>query len=220
MKKTLSLIICLIIIFSFTACSSNDKQQNNSDSIITKSYSEKNNQKTVSFNGVNYIVNSSLDFEVKDIEYEEDNEVIYVTFYNCIFDSDGTADVSMEDNVFESVTFVYFGDYGDVCSLNTKILGSSKIYNRSTNSEELIESYQIIYDENCNMIMKADTYMNYFSCYENYYDNEYRPIATLYETDMDTGVKWIDSNGKIIDEDGLYSLIEDLCPNEYLSELI
>ena len=70
------------------------------------------------------------------------------------------------------------------------------------------------------MIMKADTYMAYFSCYENYYNSEYQSIATLHETDMDTGVKWIDSNGNIIDEDRLYSLIEDLCPNEYLFNLI
>lgn len=220
MKKSLFLVICLIIIVSFSACSGNNTQQNDYNSEITENNSLKSQQETLSFNGVDYLINSSLDFEVKDTDYEEDDNITYVTFYNCIFDSDGTVDVSMEGNVFESVTFVYFGNYGDVCSLNTKILGSSKIYNRSTDSEELIESYQIIYDENCNMIMKADTYMAYFSCYENYYDSEYQSIATLHETDMDTGVKWIDSNGNIIDEDGLYSLIEDLCPNEYLFYLI
>lgn len=219
MKKVISIVLSLCVLFAFSACSSNDTHQSSSNPVATESYSEKSKQETLSFNGVNYPINSSLDFEVKDMEYEENNDVTYVTFYNVNFDTNGDADVSI-DNVFESVTFIYMGNYSDICNSNTKILGSSKIYNRSTDSEELIESYEIIYDENCNMIVKGDSYMNYFSCYENYYDNDYQLIATLHEADMDTGVKWLDSNGKIIDKDGLYSLLEALCPNEYLSGLV
>ena len=218
MKKFLSTILCLIIVLSLAACSSNNTQQSSSNPVITESYTENGNQETLLFNGVNYPINSSLDFEVKDMEYEENNDVTYVTFYNVNFDANRDADVSI-DNVFESVTFIYMGNYSDICNSNTKILGSFKIYNRSTEREELIESYEIIYDEKCNMIIKCDSYLPCFGCYEDYYNSDYEKIATLYESDEDIGVKWLDSHGQVIDKNGLYPLLENLCPNEHLKNI-
>lgn len=216
MKKFYCLIISVILIMlSFTACSFNDTQQNDLNSENTGSYTK---NEILSFNGVNYPINQTLDFEVKELDYEEDNGVTYVTFYNVQLDSNGDAILS-DDNIYECITFIYQGAYKNVCNSDSKILGSYKTYNRSTDNEELIESYEIIYDEKCNMIIKCDSYLPYFGCYEDYYNSDYEKIATLYEADEDIGVKWLDSNGQVIDENGLYPLLENLCPNEHLKNI-
>lgn len=229
MKKIILFFISMCILFAFTACSSknieNSSSSNNADSAFSDVQSStqltKTTQKTLSFNGVNYPVNSTLDFEVKDMEYEEEDDVTYVSF--CSDDADKLDDIENHDfsnGKAQWIIYIYDCNYNDLINGGGRILGSYK-YEYSAKNPNGFDGWQTMYAPDGDIIFKTD--LNYLECglYSIYYDNNDNVIARYSDYD-NTNSKCLfeKSDGTIIDDDELRTLLERFCPNEYLEGFI
>lgn len=224
MKKSLFLVICLIIIFGFTACSSNNIQQSSSNPVATESYSEKGNQETLLFNGVNYPINLPLDFEVKDVEYgeDEDDNITFVQFCSDDYDKlDDIENYDFSNGYAQFITYIYNCSYNELIEGKGKILGSYKSVHTGKNSNGF-DGWQIMYAPDGDIIFKTDI-DEQLECglSKIYYDNHDNIIAKYSGYDKENEKSLFEkADGTIINEDELRTLLESLCPNEYLSGLV
>lgn len=208
MKKITLIILCFILVITnFTACSSNNVgNQNNS------------NQKIFSYLGNNYPVNVLPNFEVKDMEYSEEDSIIYLTFSSENSEIlDNIENYDFSNGNAEIITYIYNGTYNDLFNEKCKILGSFKYIYYSNP----FDGCEIIYAPDGNIVYKNDLDMTECGLYRTYFDKQDNIIAKYFGYDeINKKSLWKNSNDELVNEDELKSLLENLCPNEYLMGII
>ena len=219
MKKITLIFLGVCVLLSLTACSSVNKQQSSFET--SKTQSIETTQKALLFNGVNYPVNSTLDFEVKDMDYEEVDDVTYVSFWSD--DADKIDDIDNYDfsnGKAQVITYIYDCNYNGLINGKGRILGSYK-YEYSAKNPNGFDGWQTMYAPDGDIIFKTD--MNYLECglYSIYYDNNDNVIARYSDYDNTNSKCLFEKfDGAIINDDELRALLESLCPNKYLEDLI
>lgn len=231
MRKTASLIICLFIIFVFTACSSyninNDNQNVSTTDNSTLSSTTTNDiaDKTISWMGNEYPSNIELDFIVNDMVYTDEAEsgVNLVVFCSIDYDefSDNIENYDFSKGPAKAVGIIYDLPYSEVIAGNAKILGSYEIAYTGKNLDSF-SGWQIVYSPDGEVIFKTDVNTT-LECglHENYYDKNDIAIASYYGWDKENETSlWKDCNGDLINETDLRTLLESMCPNDYLKNFI
>lgn len=230
MKKIIPLILSLLILFFITACSANSSSNDTEyvDSTINSESSSSNVNdsvgKTVYWMGNEYPLNVELDFNVQDMEYSNDSDlnVCYVVFCSIKYDefSDNIDNYDFSNGPAELVGIIYDAQYNDVIAGNAKILGSYELEYTGKDSESL-SGWQIMYDQDGEVIFKSDVSTLECGLHENYYDKNDNSIASYYGWDDETQTSlWKDKNGNLLNETDLRTLLKNMCPNDYLKNLI
>lgn len=219
-KIAMLALMCIAIAIVFSACGTGGFDNSFSDQ---NEPNEQTSENVVVFDGVSYITNSSLDFEVVDLEYDEDAGVTVIMFF-----SDDPMEIDYIDETYDfssgpaqAIAFVYDAPYSEIINGNGNILGSYKIRYENAYSG-YVDGWQIMYDENGEEIFKTDIF-GILECglHEYYYDKNDNVIASEYGWDSENESSlWIDKDGNILDEYELRTLLENMCPNEYLKNFI
>lgn len=228
MKKIISVIISLVIVLTFSACSSKGSNSSYSSADISETTTQNTtNQQseTISWLGNEYPVNISLNFDVKDMEYSEmefsEEEITRITF--CSDSADKIDDIGNYDfstGPVQAVGVCYDGLYSEVINGNAEILGAAETVYTGKSSDSF-SGWNILYDPDGEVIFKTD--VNTLECglHKNYYDKNDVSIASYsgWDDENETSL-WIDSNGNTIDEYELEDLLQSMCPNEYIGGII
>lgn len=228
MKKIISVIISLVIVLTFSACSSEGSNSSYSSADISETTTQNTtNQQseTISWLGNEYPVNISLNFDVKDMEYSEmefsEEEITWITF--CSDSADIIDDIENYDfstGPVQAVAVCYAGLYSEVINGNAEILGAAETVYTGKSSDSF-SGWNILYDPDGEVIFKTD--VNTLECglHKNYYDKNDVFIASYsgWDDENETSL-WIDSNGNTIDEYELEDLLQSMCPNEYIGGII
>lgn len=226
MKKFISTILCLIIVSSLAACSGNNAQPNNSNQTSSVSNAENILEKKVfSYLGNDYPVNILPGFDVKYMYHYEDEEenVCWVIFSSD--DEDKIDDIDNYDfsnGSAQMIMYFYNCRYNDLFSVDSKILGAYKYVYTGKNSDGRFDGWQIMYAPDGDVIFKTDI-DDGLECglHKIYYDNNDNIIAKYSGYDKENEkILFEKANGETINEDELRTLLESLCPNEYLSGLV
>lgn len=227
MKKIISVIISLVIVLTFSACSSegSDSSYLSTDiSETTTQSSTSTNAKTVSWMGNEYPINIDLNFVVQDVVHtdEEESGINLVVFCSMDYDefSDNIENYDFSTGPVQAVAVCYAGLYSEVINGNAEILGAAETVYTGKSSDSF-SGWNILYDPDGEVIFKTD--VNTLECglHKYYYDKNDVSIASYSGWDDENATSlWTDSNGSIIDETELRELLESMCPNEYLRSMI
>lgn len=231
MKKFFSIILCISILLIITACSANVSSNDNpyvsvtDNSAINSSDTNDTVDKTISWMGNEYPSNIELDFIVNDMVYTDEAEsgVNLVVFCSMDYDefSDNIENYDFSNGPAKAVGIIYDLPYSEVIAGNAKILGSYEIAYTGKNSDSFC-GWQIVYSPDGEVIFKTDVNTT-LECglHENYYDKNDIAIASYYGWDKENETSlWKDSNGDLINETDLRTLLESMCPNDYLKNFI
>lgn len=227
MKKIISVIISLVIVLTFSACSSegSDSSYLSTDiSETTTQSSTSTNAKTVSWMGNEYPINIDLNFVVQDVVHtdEEESGINLVVFCSMDYDefSDNIENYDFSTGPVQAVAVCYAGLYSEVINGNAEILGAAETVYTGKSSDSF-SGWNILYDPDGEVIFKTD--VNTLECglHKNYYDKNDVSIASYsgWDDENETSL-WIDSYGNTIDEYELEDLLQSLCPNEYIGGII
>lgn len=231
MKKVIFLIFSLAMVFAFSACSSDNSNNDNpyvittDNSTISSTTTNDTADKTISWMGNEYLTNIELDFIVNDMVYTDEAEsgVNLVVFCSMDYDefSDNIENYDFSNGPAKAVGIIYDLPYSEVISGNAKILGSYEIAYTGKNSDSF-SGWQIVYNPDGEVIFKTDVNTT-LECglHENYYDKNDNAIASYYGWDNENETSlWKDSNGDLINETDLRTLLESMCSNDYLKNFI
>lgn len=231
MKKFFSIILCLTILLTITACSANVSSNDNpyvstTDNLtISSTNTNDTADKTISWMGNEYPSNIELDFIVNDMVYTDEAEsgVNLVVFCSMDYDefSDNIENYDFVNGPAKAVGIIYDLPYSEVVAGKAKILGSYKIVYTGKNSDSF-SGWQIAYNPDGEVIFKTDVNLT-LECglHKNYYDKNDNAIASYYGWDNENQTSlWKDSNGDLINETDLRTLLESMCPNDYLKSFI
>lgn len=225
------MLFAFFILFGFSACSSDNLNNDNLDvsatdnSVVDSSDANNTLDKTISWMGNEYPTMVELDFEVHDMVYtnEADSGVNLVVFCSMDYDefSDNIENYDFSNGPAKAVGIIYDLPYNEVIEGKAKILGSYEITYTGKNSDSF-SGWQVLYDPDGELIYKTDVNMT-LECglHENYYDKNNNAIASYYGWDNENETSlWKDSNGDLIDEAELRNLLKNMCPNDYLKNFI
>ncbi|MCH5316490.1 MAG: hypothetical protein J1E05_00815 [Eubacterium sp.] len=224
-KIALLALVCIVIATAFSACRARNLESTVPNQKESNVHASKN---VLTFNGGTYPINSSLDFEVKDVidmDYYEDLGASGITVIMFCSDDYETIDYIDKNYDFstgpaQAIAFIYDAPYREVVNGNANILGSYKVRYENAYSG-YVDGWQIMYDENGEVVFKTDIF-SILECglHEYYYDENDNAIASYYGWDSEReNSLWTDRDGNIINEVELITLLENMCPNEYLKEL-
>ncbi len=215
-----------MIIFAFSACSSEGSDSSYPSADIPETITQNStNAKTVSWMGNEYPINVDVNFVVQDVVYtdEEESGVNLVIFCSMDYDelSDNIENYDFSNGYAQAVGVIYDSPYSEIVSGNAEILGAAEtVY--TGKSLDSFSGWYILYDPAGKVIFKTDVNAP-LECglHKNYYDKNDVSIASYYGWDDENATSlWTDNDGNIINEQQLRSLLENMCPNDYLRSFI
>lgn len=228
MKKLILSLLLFSILLGITACSSNNDPSSTTitdNSTISSETTIDVGSKTISWLGNEYPSNIELDFMVNDMVHtdKEESGVNLIIFSSIDYDelSDNIENYDFSNGPAKAVGIIYDLPYNEVIAGNAKILGSYEVEYTGKNYDSF-SGCQIVYNPDGEIIFKTDVNTP-LECglHKNYYDKNDNSIASYYGWDNENETSlWKNSNGDLINETELRTLLESMCPNDYLKNFI